>query len=330
MPPVSTVPSVPEARTAAGPAPRRELPECYRILAESVELVIPGFADGHQPSHRILSVRRRDCGEWFQLFFDRVSAACGRAYLPVLRLGDGELNFLLGDQKPDIRLRRTDQARQVIKQALGRAVGRGFRAFTFQGCPSGLYSRKEWVTSQKEYGRLVCDIGRKGILALPLHFGGAPFCERYFPALGLWLRRNGLRLTDDNYVPFYFPYAALTGPRRGELLRGRRVLAVNGAAGTKRDRIEATLMREGVATVQWLNVSPARSLFDRLNGVRPDEAVDLVLVGAGIGKPNVFAQLEVLGVPCIDAGFVFEVWADSAMAVRRPYCLPSQPGVDSA
>ena len=50
--------------------------------------------------------------------------------------------------------------------------------------------------------------------------------------------------------------------------------------------------------------------------------VDLVLVGAGVGKVNVLPQLEVLAVPCLDAGYLFEVWADPASGVERLYCIP--------
>ena len=48
--------------------------------------------------------------------------------------------------------------------------------------------------------------------------------------------------------------------------------------------------------------------------------VDLALVGAGIGKMSIFLQMEELKVPCIDAGYVFEVWKDPNNKWKRVIC----------
>ena len=168
---------------------------------------------------------------------------------------------------------------------------------------------------------MLCEIGKKGILALHLSYGEVPFQEHYFPALGRWLKENHIMLIDENYFPFYFVYAALTGPRRGELLKGRRVLVVNGASGEKRQKIEAGLRREGVAELLWHTFSLDRSLYDRLILDPYIGKIDLAIVGAGIGKPNILTQMEPLNVPCIDAGYVFEVWADPENRWKRAFCV---------
>ena len=46
----------------------------------------------------------------------------------------------------------------------------------------------------------------------------------------------------------------------------------------------------------------------------------MALVGAGIGKSNILVQMESLNVPCIDAGFVFEVWANPENKWNRAVC----------
>jgi hypothetical protein len=298
------------------------LPSRYRILAESIDFKIPGFESEHKPGHMVLAPRRRDCGEWFHSFVDRLVEACGSAFLPVMRLGDGELRFVLGEQSPDVRLPVAKRARQTAGRVVRWVLRREFVAATPGHYVSGIYSRREWRSLRDRYGWLVRTIGQKGVLALPLHYGEEVFYERYYRALRTYLDESGIALTDENYVPVYFPYAALTGPRRGELLRGRRVLVINGAAGAKRAQAEAGLAREGVADITWLGISPARSLFDTLDVQALAGRIDLALVGAGIGKANLLEQLEPLKAPCVDAGFVFEVWADPANARKRPFCNP--------
>ena len=41
--------------------------------------------------------------------------------------------------------------------------------------------------------------------------------------------------------------------------------------------------------------------------------------GAGIGKSRILRQLEPFNVPCIDAGYAFEVWAAPDRQWDRPY-----------
>ena len=120
--------------------------------------------------------------------------------------------------------------------------------------------------------------------------------------------------------PFYFVYALLTGPRRGELLKGRSVLVVNGAQWNDKRKIIAGLMREGVAKVLWCSISLKRSLYDSIDVAPFCGKVDLALVGAGIGKMSIFLQMEELKVPCIDAGYVFEVWKDPNNKWKRVIC----------
>jgi hypothetical protein len=299
------------------------LPDAYRILPESVDLRIPGFFREYTPGDRTLAVRARESEAWFNEFMDRLVAALGREYLPVCRMSDGEFRFALGQQPPDMR--HPFWARWAIRARAELATLRNrgrFRAGVSGVYSSGAYSASEALEARARYGDLLRQIADRGVLALHLSYGEVPFQEHFFPALGRWLAAEEIELTDESYYPFYFVYGALTGPRRGELLKGRRVLVAHGAVGQRRRQIEAGLQREGVAEVVWQPISSERSLFDVIE--LPDSAhdVDLALVGAGVGKPNVLLQLEPLGVPCIDAGFVFEVWADPARRAERPFCTP--------
>lgn len=308
----------------------KSLPPNYQILPCSISLRIPGFEKTCSPGSKTLALRRRDCAKWYNEFLDRLVDACGRKFLPLCRMSDGEFKFALGEQLPDIRLPWIQRVRQKAKLAIKKRLlrKRQFEAFTGGHYHSGRYSANEWQKAHAQYAQMVQKISKKGILALHLSYGHVPFQEHYFPAFGRWLQKNRIVLTDDNYFPFYFVYAALTGPRRGELLKGRRVLVVNGACGEKRRKIEHGLLREGVAEISWYPISLDRSLYDRLDVDSYIGKIDLALVGAGIGKPNILTQMELLNVPCIDAGYVFEVWADRENRWNRACCVPDE-GFDS-
>jgi len=297
-----------------------KFPKEYHILPESIDFIIPGYEKIYSPGSKTLSLKKRDCTQWYIEFVDRLVAACGRQFLPVCRMSDGEFKFALGEQPPSKRLSTFKKIKLRWFAANMIKGSSTFEAQTIDHYHSGRYSKVEWKESKALYAKLIAEIARKGILSLHLSYGEVPFQEHYFPALGRWLKENRIMLTDENYFPFYFVYAALTGPRRGELLRDRRVLIVNGAVGEKRQKIEAGLRREKVADVLWCPISLDRSLYDRLDLDSYIGKIDIAIVGAGIGKPNIITQMEPLNVPCIDAGYVFELWADPENQWKRGYC----------
>jgi len=299
-----------------------DLPPTYQILPESIDFIIPDFKRFYITGDKTLALSQRNSESWFHQFVDRLIAACGRHYLPVCRMSDGEFLFVLGDQPPDARLPRLVWAKRYLTYLTRLMQRLNFQAKTPGHYHSGAYTHREQVEAQSRYADLIRQLSQQGILALHLSYGREPFQERFFPALGRWLKLHQITLTEQNYIPFYFVYAALTGPRRKELLQGRRVLVVNGATGEKRQQIEAGLTREGVAELHWLPISLTRSLYDRVDVTPFISQVDLAMVGAGIGKPNILAQMVPLQVPCIDAGFVFEVWAKPENCWKRPVCAP--------
>lgn len=297
------------------------LPAQYRILPRSVRLTLPGFDRDNAGGGWTLAFTDTPCDEWFNQFVDRVIDACGRRYLPVCRMSDGEYRFVLGGQPPSSRIPVLERASVLTRQLISTAIHRGgFRANTRPWISSGQYSRAERSRGKRLYTEYLRRIATDGILALHLSFGPQPFQEHYFPALKRWIDRNEIQLHAGNYVPFYFVYAMLTGPRRHDLLEGRRVLVVHSAMGDRRARIVRALTSQGAVVADWCPISPARSFFDQIDPRYLRSEVDLVLVGAGVGKPNVLLQFAELNVPCIDAGYVFEVWADPSCARLRPFC----------
>lgn len=301
-----------------------QLPPEYHLsmLSDNIDFFIHGFKKNYIPGgEKTLVIKKRDCEQWFNEFVDKCISACGRQFLPIYRMSDGEFLFMLGEQPLDIRWSFKQKMRirlGLIKHKI--LLSGGLGPFTQGHYHSGEYSAKEWQMARINLPHQIRKISECGILALHLNYVKTPFAERYFPALGKWLQEHKIIINDDNYYPFYFVYAMLTGPRRGELLKNRRILVVNGAEGDKRQKIIDGLKREGVAEVLWCPISLKRSLYDSVDMTPFLGKVDLALVGAGIGKSNILVQMESLNVPCIDAGFVFEVWANPENKFKRVFC----------
>jgi hypothetical protein len=102
-------------------------------------------------------------------------------------------------------------------------------------------SHAERLTLAPVLSRQYADIAIEGILGLHLIYAKNPFREQYFPAVRKWLAEHAVRLTLDNYVPFYFVYALLRGPAFPSLIAGRRVLVVHSATGDKREAITRSI-----------------------------------------------------------------------------------------
>src|SRR4051794_38054776 len=124
------------------------LPESFHVLPALVPFHIPGFQSQLGPSDMTFAPTKRDCDELFELFYDRVMAAIGRTYLPVLRMSDGEFHFCLGPQPP---FPDTAWARLRALASRLRSRFRGFVAGPRGVYSSGVYTRSEWRQAQAAY-----------------------------------------------------------------------------------------------------------------------------------------------------------------------------------
>ena len=116
-------------------------------------------------------------------------------------------------------------------------------------------------------------------------------------------------------------YALLRGPLKKRILNNKNVLILHGASGEKRNKIIQSLYKENVSSVIWHEISSNRAMFDKIELKEKYFEADIAFIGAGVGKFNIFSQLEDLKIPCIDIGFVFEVWAKEENKLLRPYMI---------
>lgn len=307
---------------AAASVPRPRAP----VFGHAIPFRMPGFLKHDLGNTFAQAPAPVDCERWFEDFVDRAIAAIDRRFFPVCRMSDGEFGFLFG---PRYRWPRPGQGVSAYVRNAAHYANellalrrRGVRALTMKGVSSGAYSLSERTALRERAREGYALVARHGVVAIHLEFSDHPFNERYYRPLATWLRGLGTPLTLDNYAPFSFVYGLLRGPRRRELFAGRNVLAIHGATGDKRNAIIEALCREGAADVRWLPLSDARSFLDRLPTAELQRPNQVVLVGAGLGKPNIFAQLGPTNTLCIDAGYCFEVWADPRRQWYRAYLTP--------
>lgn len=301
----------------------RKIPTSSLVLPFLIEFTIPGFTHYFKRKGYVLSFKEIDANAWFHEFAERVlSKVASRDYYPVMRFSDGEYNFLAGIQYP---LRDGNSFASYFRGVLStfkyKYIKPSLNASTAKGVSSGQYTREEIAEQKARSIACLKKIAEQGVMALQLNYGLTPFQEHYHRPFVEWLRRNEITFSDQNYYPFYFVYALLRGDYRKQLFTNRTVLVVHSAEGAKRAAIIESLMKEGVKSVEWCPISASRSMYDQLD-VTPFAHADLALVGAGVGKFNILAQLEALSIPCIDAGFVFEVWADEAKKYQRTIMVP--------
>jgi hypothetical protein len=297
-----------------------KLPKKYQILPFSIEFSIPNFNRYKSDYDRTLALVEKDCEVWFNEFIDLVKKSITRKYLPICRLSDGEFLFLCGPQKrysSSFFLRFLYSINHLLKTRIQK---RDFEAKTKYIYHSGKYTQAERANSLNDYIDNLREISLKGVLAFHFSYGKKPFQEHYFPELKEIISKNNISL--KNYYPFYFVYAMLLGPKFKELFSGKRILLVHSADDSKKERIEKTLHSSGVLSISWIKISSNRSLYDKICVSDFLGKVDVAFIGAGIGKPNILMQMEVLNVPCIDAGYAFEVWDNRENVKHRAFCEP--------
>jgi len=286
-----------------------------------IKFTIPGFSYKLSKFDRSLSLSNINSEDWYNDFIDKVVSSIGKNYLPICRISDGEFLFFLGKQPLDIRYSFFKRLKLIFSNFKSYLILRGgIGPFTNGHYHSGEYTSGECIEARKMYPNLIKYISEKGILALHLSYSNIPFHENYFPALNKWLIDHSIKLNNQNYYSFYFVYAMLTGFRKKEIFLNRKILVINGAIGEKKDKIIEGIFNEGAQEVYWVPISLKKSLYDKIDINDFIGKVDLVFVGAGIGKPNILIQLEKLKVPCIDAGYVFEIWADPINKFKRAFC----------
>ena len=295
------------------------------ILPNLLPLKIPGFLkENVNEVTNVLSFENDDLNEWFFQFIKDIESRIGKEYFPVMRMSDGEYAFLLGEKFPYFSSDNNifSYLYECFSIFNSKYIHKNsFNAATLPTVSSGNYKLEEIDKQRKNIAEKIREISNKGILALHLTFPMKPFQEHYHYPLNKWFIKNNIKLTKENYYPFYFVYALLRGTLKNRMLENKNILILHSAKGEKQNKIIELLHKENVSSVIWHEISSNRSMFDKIDLKENYYKADIAFIGAGVGKFNIFHQLEDLKIPCIDIGFVFEVWANEENKLLRPYMV---------
>ena len=148
-----------------------------------------------------------------------------------------------------------------------------------------------------------------------------PFSERFFKLFIDLVLNNNIKITSLNNVPYIFVYALFAGKSRFEILKEKKILIINSFNINEKKIITKKLKSFGAEKVLYSNISSNRSAYDVLD-INIDIEIDLILIGAGVGKVFHFEYLSKFNVPCIDIGYIFQTWLDPICSADRAFCSP--------
>lgn len=293
-----------------------------QILKYVIPFYIKGFYE-NQVTGYTLSPIQIDCNNWFEEYKNKILSSIGKSYLPICRLSDGEYLFICG-QQPQLGNNIFMSAVHYLIFKINQFFSDGsINASTF-GVSSGNYTKLERISNLDIYLRNLLKISQDGILALHLTYSKKPFQERYHKKLASIFKAKNIIIACNNYYPFYFVYAFFSTKEFYETIAGKRILLITGSTKDKINIVESYFRNLNVKYIHSYEISSNKSLFDTINvSFLINYHFDICFIAAGIGKPNIIVQLEKLNCPCIDVGFMFEVWADQNLAYSRSWCSPN-------
>ncbi len=291
-----------------------------------IDLQLSGFKH-HVPPGSVGQLAFEPClaEDWYSEFRNRIVAAMGKNYLPVYRMADGEFIFCVG-RKPRLvpdDATWAESLRMRVSCVIAPVVH--WLRPSEHTCWGERYSGTEHDDLMHHYVTCLRRVSEQGMLAL--HFVRSPsrFSEEYINPMCEWFQDHGVRIRTENYISFYFVYALLCGHDSRILFGGKSLLVVTAADSAKQVRITNALMKLGAREVQFLSISPNRSLLDKIDLAQVNDPVDIALVAAGIGSVNILDQLAPLKTVCIDAGICLECFADPSRREDRIF-LKSDTG----
>jgi len=290
------------------------LPDCVSTNS----LVIPGYED-ECVDVITLTGSSLSSNEQFPDLIKDLKGALGSKFYPVVRLSDGEFNFLLEDQWPGPwwpMLEKMKKIAGVMKRRLSYSVA--FSNASYSG--ENRVSRTLAKSLRRKAIESLFLIGKHGRLAPHLSLTLKPFQADYvLPFLAL-LSTYGSNKVFRSMIPFYFVYPLLLSQHGDFLFLGQRVLLVHSAEGEKRSNIVRSVEERGAASIDWLTIPNTETFDAKLELSGYIGKIDVVFFGLGVFKLVIINQFACVGVPVIDAGYVFEVWNDPDLGVTRPFC----------
>jgi hypothetical protein len=274
-------------------------------------------------NRKVFLIENTENNELLKLFIVRLNDyfnSHSKINFPIIRIADGEFQFLLGKnefnlRKPFIELFK-NMLRQLIQKITNTPIQAKSRTYS-----SGLYNNNDRKFAKLKYIECLKYVSDKGLIALYTVVKPNFYVEQYLEDFEQLLIKNKITLHDKNYVPFYYIYILLTNPKYRDIIYSNKNLhLVTSFNKIKKAKIEKSLYSFGAKSITWTKISSNKSLFDKLDLTTLNKNIDIIFVGGGTGKVNLFTQLKNIPALIIDAGYVFEIWQNDYLSNERDYC----------
>ena len=222
-----------------------------------------------------------------------------RQSLPIVRFADGEYAYYAEDLRCNGLYRQAESV-EAIRGSIPAHVA-AMKAVAANGILSPLLYRGN------------CRSFPRGLRSLLGGWRANDTGIRFYE----FMVSQGVRLTGDNYVPFYVVYAYLASRRFKEAVDGRRLALVGSGCDVERCRewfakagsrpeIHVVDIPAACVATQW-----ATARDSALSSIPPE--TELCLVGAGIGALLVCVDVAAaVPGPVLDAGHVLNMMNDDA------------------
>jgi hypothetical protein len=215
-----------------------------------------------------------------------------RSFLPIYRMADGEFAFCLDRQKQLLF-----RIKSLLKEG----------NTNFKTVYGENYSKTEIYNIREQYIRQLQTISKLGNLALHLTiFKELKSYENLINPVLKWFDKNNIKITPQNYIPFYFIYALFCKQYRDNLITDKDILIITSLTEEKKNKLENYFTINGTRTVSFINISPDKSLLDKIDLTNLKISPQLVLIAAGVGSLNILDQLKSLNALCIDIGIIMD------------------------
>ena len=300
------------------------LEDIEKILPYKIKIFLPEFKNTSiKTSLTALSTEKISIEYWFDTFKNQIlKSITEKKFLPVCKFCDGEFLFMNnGIDKIDYRLKLIDKVKTFVRNVLFKLKLVKFNPFTVNAYSSGQYSYDEMVNLNLKYKKAMKFVFENGIMATSTVVTEKPFTESFFKIFVDFIVNNKIKITSLNHVPYIFVYALFSGKSRFEIFNKKKVLIINSFNIEQKKIITNKLKSFGAEEIHFSNISSDRSAFDKLD-IKLNNNIDLILIGAGVGKLFHFEYLSQFEVPCIDIGYIFQTWLEPSSSSQRAFCSP--------
>ena len=292
-----------------------------RIFINKRPFKLNDYQKFDKQNRKVFLIEDQNCDYMLELFFKRIlNVIKEKKHFPIIRLADGEYQFLLGTNELNFRKPKIKLVYHIFKQYYEKLFNKRFEAKS-RTYTSGRYDiKKSKIDIIKKYSISLQNISKKGILAIYTIIKPDFYTEQYLPKLEEFFKNNNINLNSDNYVPFYFVYILLTNKRYKAIYENKNIHLITYYDEIKKTKIEKTLKSFNINEITWTKISEDNSLNDIISTKKIKNNVDIIFVGGGLGKVNIFNQLDDFPALIIDAGYIFETWKHPELIKERDYC----------